>query len=551
MELDIFTPAFKRMRSIGPCTIAALLVFLRAVPAIAAPDASQTLTADVLRGRALMAAAVDRLGGAERLRKIDRLHYSIDGTSLNGLQGFDPSNLEAHVPIGEVLTSADFDYKDHMFRRRNLQVLPGGIRLDAISYYKDGVVTDTYPGGAHMTEEKGSETAISNPSVRIFPPLLGRQLLEDTSRATFVGSRIEGGEEIEIVDIAQDAGPPVRVRLDQQNRIISLEATGTDPLRGDASVTYAYSGERRVDGVSFPEHVDIEVQGRPYLSFRVKDVSINPEFDATTFIAPRFSLLTTAVATNALGNGVYEITGLNGGSFRVIFFDLGDSVAVFDAPGSREKSAWVAGEIRKALGPKPIKYLILSHFHDDHIAGVGYYVDNGVTIVTTRANASVVARYAVRDSRLRPDLPAAGKTPNFLFLDNDYLDLKGEATRGLRVYKLPNALHVKDMLMAYQPSGRLLVEADLYVELAGYSDASEALFQWLNQRNSPRVDWIVGTHLSKISTKEFEDARAQAGRPAQLPVSRPPRACAKVELESATAYWLTSPRYGAVWSHLG
>jgi glyoxylase-like metal-dependent hydrolase (beta-lactamase superfamily II) len=242
----------------------------------------------------------------------------------------------------------------------------------------------------------------------------------------------------------------------------------------------------------------------------VTAISLNPPFEPSVFDPPSYELLVTTPATNALGGGAYEIAGFDGGTFRVIFFDLGDSVAVFDAPGSRSRSQWVAGEIRKTLGDKPIKYVVVSHFHDDHVAGIGYYIDRGAQIVTTRANAPILQRYATVDSKLHPDLPAEGQRPAFLFVDGDKLDLRGSDGRDVNIFKVSDCPHAKDMLMAYLPSEKLLIEADLFVELAAFSPASANLSAWMNRPASPPVDSIVGTHLAKISRASFEAAGSKS-----------------------------------------
>jgi glyoxylase-like metal-dependent hydrolase (beta-lactamase superfamily II) len=487
----------------GVAAAAAVLALASAARAAPPDDLLQASE----RGRALIAAAAERLGGAERLRHVTSLHYRFDGESFNGLQGYDPANLEAAVPSARLSTTVDLDYAGHRHRRSNLQVLPGDIHLEAVSLFKDGRIVTAYPGTGRMTAGPGPEGAVSDGIARYSPPILMARLLDRLGSAVFIGQGGEGGARTDLVEVSWDAGTRLRLHLDAaDHRLRAVEAVGIDPLIGDDDLVYAYEGERRVDGLAFPERVSLSRHGHPYMAARITEAAINGPLDAALFETPAFRPLTTQAQVNALGEGVYELTGLEDGTFRVVFFDLGDGVAVFDAPESRARSKAVAAEIAKALGDKPIRYLVASHFHDDHVAGVGYYVDEGVTIVTTRANAPILARYATTNSKVRPDLPAAGRTPRFAFVDGDHLDLTGTSGRVWRIYRLADCPHAKDMLTAYEPRGKLIVEADLFVELAPFSGASAAFERWMRAPGAPAVDWIVGTHQARISREAFEAA---------------------------------------------
>lgn len=465
----------------------------------------RTIKSDAVHARELIEALARRMGGEARLKDINGLHVSMEGDAFNGLQGSDPANIDTDRRMGSTLFTADFDYSHHHYRRRVLQVLPGGIRLDVVSYFNDGMLTTAYPGGHRMTQSSGQESAVADGLGRFVPALFAQRALKNISSATYVGRKLEAGKLVDVVEVSWDQSTRMRAHLNAQDqKLLQLELAATDPLSGDDDIVYSFEGERVVDGIPFPLRVTMLRRGLPYLSIQVRDVSVNPKFADALFEIPKYEALTTTPTTSPMSGGAYEIKGLDGGVFRVFFFDLGDSVAVFDAPGSRSRSEWVVGEIRKAVGDKPIKYVVLSHFHDDHIAGIGYYVDHGAQIVTTRANASIVKRYAIVDSRLHPDLPAEGRSPSFLFVDSDKIDLKGSGGTVLSVYKLADCPHAKDMLVAYLPSEKLLIEADLFVELAAYSDTSAAFSKWMAEPSAPPVDWIVGTHLGKVSRESFE-----------------------------------------------
>jgi glyoxylase-like metal-dependent hydrolase (beta-lactamase superfamily II) len=477
-----------------------------------AEGAVRTIADDSVRGHDLIELAVRRIGGAEKLRGIVALHYSLEGDSFNGLQGYDPVNLQSATHSGTLSVTLDLDYANHRYCRRFLQGLAGGIQLDTVTCFKDGRITDAYPGTGRMSQSNGVEASVVDQMGRDNPVILARRALENISSAIFVGQLRGAGELVDVVEVSWNANVRMRLHLSaRDHRILSVETVTVDPLIGDDNAMFVFEGERVVEGLSFPEHVSLHRRKQLYYSARVTEASVNPALSSSLFDAPEFRPLSTEKSTEALGDGAYEIAGIDDGVFRVVFFDLGDGVVVFDAPDSRSRSEWIAGEIRKVLGDKPIKYVVLSHFHDDHVRGVGYYVDRGAQIVTTRFAAAAVARYATANSRRSSDLDSAGRSPSFVFVDGEELDLRGSEGRVISVYKLADCPHAKDMLVAYQPEGKLIVQADLLVEVAPYSPTTAAFATWMGGRVAPRIDWIVGTHQAKVSRADFE-AAGRAGK---------------------------------------
>jgi hypothetical protein len=481
------------------------LAILAAVPfclSNAAGAEMSNIVTNTIRGRQLVLAAAQHLGGMQPIAAIERFHYALEGEALNGLQGYDPTNLEKALPSGMTMKLvSDLDYKRSKYRRSVSQTLSGGIQFDTVSYYGSGHVSLVFPRTRKITRSEGSQAAIVDSTARYVPVLIVQRALQNLSTATFIGEKTRDGVTEMLVDFSWDPSARVRLHLEKQTkRVLSLEAFQIDPLLGDDVALYQFNGEQKIGGLIFPVRVTLNKRGQPYIETKVTQVEVNPVLKDDLLEPPTdCEPLRQTFQTTPLGTNVYEISGIDGGTFRVIFFDLGDGVAVFDAPQSRATSARVVDEIRKTLGDKPIKYVIISHFHDDHVAGIGYYVDNGAQIVTTRASAPIIERYARTSSLLANDIPARGVPPHFLFVDDEQRDIIGAFGKKVTIYRLDDCPHVKDMLVAYDPVNRLIVEADIYVELAPYSPTSAAFTKWLEKPNSPPVEWFVGPHQGKIT----------------------------------------------------
>ena len=92
------------------------------------------------------------------------------------------------------------------------------------------------------------------------------------------------------------------------------------------------------------------------------------------------------VTVDKLGNGIYMLGGGPANSYMVEFDSF---VAVFEAPGSEERSLAVIEQIAKLAPDKPIRWLISSHPHFDHIGGIRTYNHIGATIVMHMNNLDV------------------------------------------------------------------------------------------------------------------------------------------------------------------
>ena len=88
---------------------------------------------------------------------------------------------------------------------------------------------------------------------------------------------------------------------------------------------------------------------------------------------------TRAVTVEKMADGVYLLGGGPANSYMVEFRDF---VAVFEAPGNEERSLAVIEQVAKLAPGKPIRWLISSHPHFDHIGGLRTYLHIGATIVT-------------------------------------------------------------------------------------------------------------------------------------------------------------------------
>jgi glyoxylase-like metal-dependent hydrolase (beta-lactamase superfamily II) len=85
--------------------------------------------------------------------------------------------------------------------------------------------------------------------------------------------------------------------------------------------------------------------------------------------------------------------------------EFSNFITVIEAPLNEDRSLAVIAEVKRLIPNKPIRYLVSTHHHWDHLGGVRAYVaQEGVTIVLQEANHSYYAEVlSVKPWMLKPD----------------------------------------------------------------------------------------------------------------------------------------------------
>jgi hypothetical protein len=151
--------------------------------------------------------------------------------------------------------------------------------------------------------------------------------------------------------------------------------------------------------VKYPFHVHAHMGDHPliagghnYLDLRAQDVKVNVA-DAAQAVpdAVRSAPLPTQtnVASTQLAPGVVLI---GGGSHNSVAVEFKDYVTVIEGPLSNQRTNAVVAEVHKLFPNKPIRYLVNTHNHFDHLGGVRGFVAEGATVITDDRNRNFYTR---------------------------------------------------------------------------------------------------------------------------------------------------------------
>jgi glyoxylase-like metal-dependent hydrolase (beta-lactamase superfamily II) len=293
-----------------------------------------------------------------------------------------------------------------------------------------------------------------------------------------------------------------------------LERTITwvpDPVLGDKMVEIRWSDYRDVGGgVKWPFRIHAHMGDHPlipgghnWLDLRASDVKVNVA-DAAQAVpdAVRNAPLPTQtrVVTTQLAPGVVLLAG---GSHNSIAVEFKDFVTVIEGPLSNQRTNAVVAEVRKAFPNKPIRYLVNTHNHFDHLGGVRGFVAEGATVITDDKNRNFYQRVvlAPQSRTLAPDRlsqrPFAPTGPGTLELQtftDHYTISDGNET--IELYHVDGLNHSDNMLVAYLPKEKIVINADLYGpppaggNLANVSNNAVVLY-----RNLKRLKLDVAQHV--------------------------------------------------------
>jgi glyoxylase-like metal-dependent hydrolase (beta-lactamase superfamily II) len=272
-------------------------------------------------------------------------------------------------------------------------------------------------------------------------------------------AHVDGGRNVTVFSFTALGKFKVNGVVNDQNLVEKVETWVPNPVLGDMLVETHYSDYKDFNGVKFPTHIHQVSGGHPTLELTVSDVQPNvsaalevPEPVRQATVPP------VRVESQRLAEGVWF---LGGGSHHSVAVEFRDFMVMVEGPQNEERSLAVIAEAKKLIPNKPIRYVVNTHHHFDHSGGLRTYVAEGATIVTHQMNRPFYERSFQAASTLVPDsLSKAPKQAVFETLTDKHVLTDG--TRTLEIHLIRGNLHNEAILMAYLPTERILIEADVF-----------------------------------------------------------------------------------------
>ena len=168
---------------------------------------------------------------------------------------------------------------------------------------------------------------------------------------------------------------------------------------------------------------------------------------------------------------------------------------------------------RELQPDKLLQYVVNTHHHFDHSAGIRAAVSEGLTVITHEVNRSLLEDLVARQHSKVPD--ALARNPQPLTIETVTGDEPYELTDGrrtLQIYRIVDDLHSDGIVMAYLPAERILIEVDAYSPTSREAPFAEVLLRNIEDRGL-RVNTILPLHGGVSELEDLESAvRTPGGR---------------------------------------
>src|SRR5215510_11817058 len=285
-------------------------------------------------------------------------------------------------------------------------------------------------------------------------------------------------EKVHVVAITMLGKYRVDATINSQNQITRIKTTVSEPALGDFNIEHESTNQRAFGDIKWPtawhshhgwdDNWQFYRQSTGHNGYGGNFPNVQPNVCGDPVPVPASVVEAPArprVAVEKMAEGVYLLGGGPANSFMVEFRDF---VAVFEAPGNEARSLAVIEEIARLAPNKPIRWLVSSHPHFDHIGGLRTYLHIGATIVAHLKNIGFLNRdvLSYEPRTVKPDIVSrwppteVSEGYNYEAVQENYVSTDNR--RILRIYYVQPLQHVEGMLMAYLPAERIAFQADLF-----------------------------------------------------------------------------------------
>jgi hypothetical protein len=331
-------------------------------------------------------------------------------------------------------------------------------------------------------------------------------------------------EKVVVVSITVLGKYRVDATINKEHLLQRIHTWVPDPVLGDMNYEHEFTNESYLDlgnGVKFPRtwhHHDGWDDNFGAQNVSAGHNGFGGDFSKITTNAcdsplpvpdpVMRSTFPVRIEPQKLAAGVYLLRGESHNSVAVEFRDY---LAVVEAPLDERWNLAAIEKIVELIPNKPIRFLVNTHQHFDHIGGLRTYMHIGATIITHWKNLEFYKRdvlnYAQRT--LDPDMmslwPPTEVAEGYQYETVRENYVLSDGTRSMRISYVQPLTHVEGMLMAYLPEEKIVIQADLYDPLRGNAAVTPANQSFYNhvRRLGVDVKTIVPIHGSAVGWADF------------------------------------------------
>jgi glyoxylase-like metal-dependent hydrolase (beta-lactamase superfamily II) len=323
----------------------------------------------------------------------------------------------------------------------------GGVFQSATLSDGETATSLNYQAGTYGSATQADPYAFGGGAMRTTDAVLAYELNKAREEAVLVGEENYLSRPHELISMPFPLSPDLTLWVDKETGFIS-RMHRVNPQLGQ--LDYIFADRREDNGIPYATSTNFFVAGNPSLVSVRNESTFNRSFPDSLFELPdglseeaeRIDerIDTSEMNLNEIAENVHHV-GQDGGFS--IFINSSDGLI---AAGGTAGLAQRLDHYRQETGNyQPLAYQVVTHHHNDHLAGMQDAAAAGATLITVADNVD-----AVKSDGASPDaniLVASGRMT------------LGQGDRRVEIYEV-STIHAGGFLVTYVPEEKLIFIAD-------------------------------------------------------------------------------------------
>jgi len=462
------------------------------------------------KAREVLDKAVTAYGGLENLRGIQNFTLKAVGDTVQRNQ--------SRKTFTSDRTPYQIDVTVDMKNNRFAQVVKGGYP-GGFSYHNgfavdktDGVTFDLVRNT--YTIRPNTQPAAMRFRQRWIPQYWVLNAVERASRLRYIGKAEFDKRPHHAVSYANEDGAENTLYFDEKTGLLSkFEGLGSDRFFGDVLFEMIFPAYRTENGHPIPTGRITKVNDELTEELRFEQLVFNTALTDDKFKVPSGMKEVTFPAPqpfNKISETVYTV---NAGGYNVLAVGFKDYVFVMEAPGGDSVSRQAIEQIKKIFPAKPIRYIAVTHHHDDHAGGLRTYIAEGATVISAPGEKTFFERIAKSKFTIEPDPLALSPKELKIETIEKGKRILTDGTTTVEIYDIGTGPHAEEMLVAYLPNEKMIFQGDLLNRPANgdypiANDTTVHFAKWIETKKLA-VEKIIPVHGTITTIDELRAAVAE------------------------------------------
>ncbi|ANE50311.1 MBL fold metallo-hydrolase [Flavisolibacter tropicus] len=448
------------------------------------------------------------LGGEENTKNIKYLYIDYTGQKYMDGQSVSFNKDNVSLPFQNTVV-VDFE-KDRVVNEVVNRFL-GGYIFHFRSVYTDSsafsyeVPQMRFSGVTNLS--LADKNVVKNDVIlRNLPNYLLKAALDKKLTLRYLGLKEEGGENYEVVAFPYNTTLTLDLYFDPSSKLLKKFEFFTDNIiHGNQRLSYQFSDYKDFNGVLFPQVKTVTSNGKLVRKEFASTIIINERKGEALFVKPVQYGASEILpfATKEIGKNIFMLEGLSG--YNPLILNFKDHLVLVEAPAAAQEAIAIA---EKKFPGKPIKNVVITHYHEDHAGRLDCFIKKDIPIITTPDNVSYI-RHLTQAQHSLFALGIENKKP----VVETFVGSKTLQDDSLQVQLIdfgPNS-HAQELLVLYFPKEKILYQADLLIStdkgglVKPLIPVNFELYQQI-KKHKLKVETIYGVHWKAVKFADFENA---------------------------------------------